>query len=151
MSLAVLAGSLLAVGLLVALAFLLGPRMRHRLSGPEEAVRRYLDDFWEDEIQEACVSATRHAALLSIRTQGGEAVGLVSVHGDKMVTRRLGPGMVSGIKWDPLEDGSVCIRFRLRELSGGRLALVYPDAKSAQTWYDRLQALTVERTHLQEV
>src|SRR5262249_5646048 len=80
----------LGVALTIALTWLVGWSRTARLGSVEEAAARFRDDFPALAARGGAVDAHGRAALLEL----GDSVGLVTVAGDHLVTRRLRKGDV---------------------------------------------------------
>lgn len=83
----VIAGAVLAVAALVALAWRFGVPAA-RIGDVAEAGARFVEDFPDDEVVSGVLDREGRAALLELAE--GTRVGLVMAFGDRFVTRRLG-------------------------------------------------------------
>lgn len=135
--------SVLAVALLVGLNWLIGGWRPLRIEDRAAAAERYRQDYWDDAVSDAACDDDGRAALLIL--EGAEAIGLVAVLGDKMVTRRLERGMVKAATLDGegrlslvLADFVLpCVRLTLRSEQAardwhGRLLHLAPGAQARQ-------------------
>lgn len=87
-------GSLLGVGVLVLLNWLLGGWAHARLGDREAVIARWREDFWEDSVVDVLLDRDGRCALIDC---GPSAKGLIVARGDGFVTRRLVPGTLRAL------------------------------------------------------
>lgn len=133
MQILILAGSLVAVLILIGLNRLLGGWRDAQMPTDDHAARRYLTDFFDDQIGAILRSSDGKAAILSLKDP--DALGLVFAMGDRLVTRRLTKGSLARVDWQPPDK----LKLRLRDYSGRPVTMLI--ATEQQDWLKRLQAL----------
>ncbi|TGY87662.1 hypothetical protein E5163_14615 [Marinicauda algicola] len=122
--------SLGVLALIIASAFVFARKPGLRLASREEAARLFLVDHWDAPVRAVSLSGDGRAALLEL--DGGE-VGIVSVFGDRAVTRRL---PAKALRVAGRGDG---LELRLPDASLPRLRLDLAPDEHAR-WAARLDA-----------
>lgn len=119
--------SLFAVASLLAAAFIFARKPGLTLSGPDEAVRLFLIDYWDARVQDVALSRDGKAALLTL---SDGRVGIVAVFSDRAVTRRLAPGAIR------VEAGDDALVVRITDPSLSRVRLRLED-RERERWQGR--------------
>lgn len=130
-----LLASVLAVALLVGLNWLIGGWRALRLEDEAAAVSRYRQDYWDDAVSGTARDENGRAALMTL--EGADAIGLVALLGDKMVTRRLDRGMVKAATL----DGEGRLVLMLADFVLPRVTLTLRSEQAARDWHGRLLRL----------
>lgn len=105
---------------------LTGGSAKARLAGPDQARRRFAEDFPDEKVLAVRLTSDDETAFLEL---GNERLGIVQVFGDKFLTRIVSPKDVARID----APGPAVVSIRLRDFTwgGGEFRFDDEDAASA--------------------
>ncbi len=125
-----LAGSLVAIGLLVLLLHVLGRSRTARLADRDAAVAIFLDEYPDASCGPAAVSRDGWAALIVL--DGGARAGVVHAMGADWMTRLIRPGEVAGVR--VTRAGGLRIRFT--DFATPSVTVTFEALHEARAWRD---------------
>jgi hypothetical protein len=126
-----LAGSIVGVGLMVALCYALFGARTVAIAA-DNAVARLACDVAGFQAGAIALSADGSSALVEDRRDG--AIHLVVRRGDALVTRRLGKDLLNGAA-----IAHARLDLRLADFTLAEASLILPDPVTAQQWQQRLE------------
>lgn len=140
----IIGGSLAAILILFGVNYVLGGWQSARLDSIDVARNHFAEDFWDDTVKHGILDVQGRAALLMLSE--APAVGLVWVHGDHLVTRRLTPGRLREWTIRPqagTED--LTLTLRLHDYAAPTIILRVAANALDREWRDCLDQLTGDR------
>lgn len=151
----VFAGSAIGIAFVVlANRLITGARTAH-IEGREAAMARFRLDFPEFECDAALISDDLKTALLTPEQPVGNAIGLVRVMGDKLITRMLVPGTIARARLDGEGDhnSGPALDLRLNDLSLPHVKIGLGedrDPEEIAVWLKRLEQLADENMEVRD-
>lgn len=135
MNFGVLLFGLIGVGLLLALAALLGLSQRRVLSGPDEVMALVHGAMPEVQVRELALDADRRAALLMLAD--GRIIAMRTL-GDRVVHRVFSPQAIRTLERVKPRGRGVAVRIGLADSGFPSLALRF-DRSEPPPWMERLR------------